>query len=176
MDNLTSFMLCNTSLENDTAKHLLDFFESAPCLREVRLHFVAPTSSAQSGQLVSLGCLKKMEIIGNKPCSLLLDHLLIPVGAELTIQVDYGRIEDHLPRSLDNFMNLSNFTKICLHVDKHSSGMRLSGLNRQLSMKFSRGDTYFNIDSLTVFDTSKTERWEVISAASNYYTSGNSFS
>ena len=48
---------------------------------------------------------------------LLIDHLLIPVGAALERRVGSPRprIEDHLPRSLDNIGNLSNFTRRSIH-------------------------------------------------------------
>ena len=173
MVNLTSFTLRNTSPENDTIGHLLDFFESTPHLREVRLHSATPTFGAQSGQLVQLACLKRMEITGIEPCSILLDHLLIPIGAELTTQVDsFGRIEDHLPRSFDNLRNLSNFTKIHSHADEHSAWMRFNGPNGQVHLELSRRGTYFSIDSLAMFDTSKTEQLEIIG---NHYTSEDSF-
>ena len=114
-----------------------------------------------------------MEITGIEPCSILLDHLLIPVGAELTTQVDsFGRIEDHLPRSFDNLRNLSNFTKIHSHANKHSAWMRFNGLNGQVHLELSRRGTYFSIDSLAMFDTSKTEQLEIIG---NHYTSEDSF-
>ena len=55
------------------------------------------------GRLVSLGWTPCIN--GFEPPSLLLDHLLIPPGAKMTTELDLLglQIEDHLPRSLDNF-------------------------------------------------------------------------
>ena len=53
MVNLTSFKLAHTSPGEVSAAHLLDFFESAPRLRQVELHASAPTSGAQNGRLVT---------------------------------------------------------------------------------------------------------------------------
>ena len=46
MTSLASFVPVSTSRGEVSAKHLLDFFESAPRLREVFLHNSTPTSSA----------------------------------------------------------------------------------------------------------------------------------
>ena len=104
MENLTSLGLFDTSPLS--TRQLLDFFESAPHLQDVDLRFEIPTSCAEDGRLVSLAHLRVMSIEGG-PSSVLLDHLLIPVGARLTVQVDLPRppIEDH-PRFLDNLKNL----------------------------------------------------------------------
>ena len=75
MVNLTTFTLVRTLPGEISVGHFLDFFESAPRLREVRLHAATPTFGAQNGRLASLVCLKRMNIIGGRP-SLLLDHLL----------------------------------------------------------------------------------------------------
>ena len=58
-----------------------------------------------------------MEINGGKPSSLLLDHLLIPAGVTLRIHIESsgGTIENHLPGSLDNLGNLSNFTYVYIN-------------------------------------------------------------
>ena len=93
MINLMSFTLGYTAPGESPVGCLLDFFESAPCLCKIWLHFAAPTFGTQRGRLVSLECLKRMKIVGGSP-SLLLDHLLIPAGAKL-----YGSF--HLPKSLD---------------------------------------------------------------------------
>ena len=76
----------------------------APRLRKVQLHNAVPTSGAQNGRLVSLEYLKRMDIVGGGPSSLLLDHLLIPDGARLTTQVgplslpaEGSLVNGHLP-------------------------------------------------------------------------------
>jgi len=131
MVNLTSFRLCHMLPVDVSIRHLLNFFESAPRLRKIQLHFATPTSGAQDGRLVSLACLKSMIIFGDDPSSLLLNHLLIPIGANLTTQTNVrgSLIEDYLPRSLDNLRNLSDFTKINLRLDEYSPRMRFTGPN-----------------------------------------------
>ena len=87
MTNLTSFTLRYTLLGNFPTKDLLDFLETAPRLRKIHLHSITPTSGVQHGRLVSLACLKRMDILGGGPAYRLLDHLLIPIGAKLTSQI-----------------------------------------------------------------------------------------
>ena len=161
MINLTSFILLHISLGNVPIGQLLDFFEGAPHLREVKLYTATPTSGGQNGRLVPLACLRRMEIKGVEPSSLLLDHLLIPVGARLTIHIgSFGdTIEDHLPRSLDNLRNLSNFTDV--YVGDLYPRMRFVGPNGQLLVTMSQPDTTCVAEHLARFDTSKTERLEV---------------
>ena len=170
MDNLTSFTLCDTSPGNITVMHLLDFFENAPRLCKIRLytirlHTVTPASDAQNGRLVSLTRLKRMCIIDSGPSSLLLDHLLIPVGASLTTQVVLRGplIEDHLPRSLDNLRNLSGFTKIRLFTVGWPPRVELSGPNGQVTMApISQTDTSCMVlESLVQFGVSKVRRLEI---------------
>ena len=97
MANLTSFTLGRTSPGGATVRQILDFFKSAPLLREVNFYFATPTSSGRDCKLVSLACLKRMRITGGGSASLLLDHLLIPIGADLVIEVDLPGppINDH---------------------------------------------------------------------------------
>jgi hypothetical protein len=127
MVNLTSFELHHTKLNRAPIRQLLDFFESTPHLRKVKLLFATPTSGAPNCRLVSLACLKRMSIIGEEPPSLLFNHLIIPVGAELTTEVD--SIEDLLPKSLDNLRNLFNFAKIHLCFRPFYSYAQFSGPN-----------------------------------------------
>ena len=167
MVNLTSFALGYTLVGDFPIKHLLDFLKSAPRLRKVRLHNAIPTSGAQNGRLVSLECLKRMDIIGGGPSSLLLDHLLIPVGAKLTTQVgslgplaDGSLVDGHLPRSLDNLRNFSDST-IQLHLEEFRPRIRFSGPNGQVTMvpTTSRANTTRQVyESLARFDTSKIEQ------------------
>ena len=114
MINLTSFTLSRTPPGTVSVVQLLDFFESAPYLEKVDHYFVNPTAGAQNCRLVSLAHLKHMYIKDDDPPSALLDHLLIPVGAKLEIQARLvsSVIGEHLPRSLDNLKNFSDFTTI----------------------------------------------------------------
>ena len=100
MVNLTLFTLSYTSLGDSSARHLLDFFASAPHLCKIQLHFTTLAFGTQWGRLVSLQNLKRMYIFGGGPPSLLLDHLLILAGAKLMTEVD-SCSSLHLPKSLD---------------------------------------------------------------------------
>jgi len=167
MVNLTSFTLAHVLPVDVSVRRLLDFFESTPHLHNVLLFHTTPTFGAQNGRLVSLARLKKMQIIGDEPSSLLLDHLLIPVGAELTTQIRFWLplVETHLPRSLDNLKNLHNFTEISIHLATHNSQIGFTGPNGKVSSVptavWSGNIAQPVLESLTKFDTLKTERMEI---------------
>ena len=161
MVNLTSLTLSHV-LGAISLGQLPDFFESALRLEAITLHFVIPTAGAQNGRVVSLECLKSMNIEDVDPPSVLLDHLLIPVGPKLEIKAELlsSLIGEHLPRSLDNLKNFSDFTTIRLH----HTDMELSGPNGQVKITLgtSRNDlTVLTLVSLAELDTSKTERLEI---------------
>ena len=165
MVNLTSIMLAHVSWGEDSIKQLLDLFESAPHLRNLNLLAIS-TSGAQSGRLVSLPCLERMEITGGSSASPLLDSLLIPVGADLKIEVDLPDppIKDHPPRFLDNLRNFSNFTDIHICINTFSAEMQFGGPNGQVRMSLTSSrfdDTGFVLESLDQFDTSKVERLRI---------------
>ena len=167
MVNLTSFILSYTPSGAVSIGQLLDFFESAPHLEEVKLYFATPTAGAQNGRSVSLACLKNMCIADDDHApSILLDHLLIPIGVKLEIQADLvgSVIGGHLPRSLDNLKNFSGFTTIKLYPDKHYSQMEFSGPKGQVNITLStfRDDPAdLTLGSLAEFDTSTTEKLEI---------------
>ena len=166
MINLTSFALHYIPPGVVSVRRFLDFFENAPCLEEVELCFVTPAAGAQNGRLVSLACLKSMRIEDDDPASVLLDHLLIPVGAKLEIQAEMlsSLIGVHLPRSLDNLDNLSNFTTIQLYFCRLSPSMKFSGPNGTVSTIFStlpHSSTGLALESLAELDTSRTEWFEI---------------
>jgi hypothetical protein len=166
MVNLTSFTLARTLPSDLSAKHLLDFFEGAPCLRNIGLHLTVRTCGTRNGRLVSLECLEWMYINGGGPISHLLNHLLIPVGAELTTRIESPTfaIEDYLPRSLDNLRNFPNFTAVKLYSGGSNPRMRFTGPNGQVTMipRTSRVDgTRLVLESLAQLDTSKTEQLEI---------------
>ena len=162
MVKLTSLTLVHTSPVS--IGQLLDFFASAPHLCGVNLHFEIPTSGAQSGRLVSLACLKSMRIDGG-PSTVLLNHLLIPVGARLAIEVDLPNpsIVGHPPRFLDNLRNLPDFNTIKLHGGSHLH-IQFSGPNGEVYMAITsrvRWTCDSLLESLALFDTSKTRRLEI---------------
>ena len=172
MANLTSFTLGYSPEPRVSVGQFLDFFEGAPHLLDVDLTFSAPSSGAQNGRLVSLANLRKLYIYGSQPPSLLLDHLLIPAGAKMTTELELSgpRIEDHLPRSLDNLRNLSNFTKIRLHfkhINHEFVSIKFSGPNGQVCMAsmFTDAETTRLVPrSLAVFDTSKITSLEILNS------------
>jgi hypothetical protein len=167
MVNLTSFELCYTPSGGIPTRQFLDFFENAPHLHKIRLYFVTSTSSTQNGRLVSLSCLKRMDVFGDKPPSPLLNHLIIPIGAKLTTEAALGArglpMESLLPRSLYNLRNLSGLTNIHLRMDRRTR-MRFAGPNGQVCMAFldPRGDLARSVvEHLAQFDTSKTEQLKI---------------
>jgi len=166
MVNLTTLALVNVF--QPAVRQLLDFFESAPHLREVELHSSSPTYDAEGGRLVSLGSLKCMCIDGSGKHSLLLDHLLIPVGARLEVEVDLPSppIGNHPPMFFDNLRNIHNFTAIRLSDGGTlRSRMDLSGPNGRVIIfpsVFQPNTPCLSLGSLVQFDTSKTERLEII--------------
>ena len=164
MVNLTSFTLSYTPEEIPVGQ-FLDFFESAPRLEVIELYFAIPKTGTQNGRVVSLECLKSMHIKNEDPPSVLLDHLLSPVGAKLEIRAKLlsSLIGGHLPGSLDNLKNFSNFTAIRLQ----DTDMEFSGPNGQVKITLwtPRDDpTELALESLAEFDTSKTERFEIDSS------------
>jgi hypothetical protein len=164
MVNLTSFSLLFMSPGGATIRQLLDFFESAPHLRKVVLHFATPAPGAQNRQLVSLACLEKMEVTDCGSVSLLLDHLLIPVGARLTIEVDLPNppIKDHPPRFFDNLRNLPNFTTVDLYsANGWKPHVQFNGPNGQVRMIPRTSQVYrarLVLEFLDQFDTSRIEQ------------------
>ena len=60
-----------------------------------------------------------MDVIDCGLTSTFLNHLVVPVGAELTTQPDSQgfTIEEHIPKSLDNLKNVSNLARIDLDLD-----------------------------------------------------------
>ena len=167
MGNLTSFALRHARPGEISISHLLDFFESAPRLQGIRLQFATPTSGGQDGRLVSLACLEWMDISGDEPSSLLLNHLVIPVGTKLTTKAAFRGllIEDHLPKSLDNLKNLSNFTKIHIRTDGLRSLMEFTGPNGEVSVEPVAPHVDLSrlvLEFLAGFETSKTEELEIL--------------
>jgi hypothetical protein len=166
MVNLTSFSLLYIMTGVIPVTQFLDFFEGTPHLRKVDLQFAPLTSGAQNGRLVSLACLEKMAIIGCGSASPLLDHLLIPVGADLKIEAVLPslRNRDHPPRFLDNLRNFPNFTDIYICFEEFDTPMQFSGPNGQveiipISPRFN--NTGFVLRSLIRFDMSKVERLKI---------------
>jgi hypothetical protein len=119
----------------------------------------------QDGRLVSLPHLKMLEIYGPQPPSLLLNHLVIPVGAGAVIHFysTVPQIDELLPGSLDNFRNLSNFTKIHLYFGRISPYMQFTGPNGHFHFILRPGPDPIHLVArfLARFDTSNTQCLEI---------------
>ena len=165
MVNLTSFTLAYTVPNEVTVKRLLDFFESAPRLRKIQLRDATPTSGAQNGRLVSLAYLEWMDVLQGGPSSLLLNHLLIPVGAKLVAMVD---LLGSFPKSLDRIF--SNLTRIHLFIHDYYPRVRFGGPHGLVDMVPGTpqiDSTHSMLESLAGWDTSKTKWLEVHGADSS---------
>ena len=166
--NLTSFTLAFLPPGSSTTQ-LLDFFESAPRLRQVELIYVSPAPIDQNERIVSLTCLKEILICDRQPTSPFIGHLLIPAGASLHTEIEsHSWIEDHLPRSLRNLRNLSNFTQLRLRfrVDDPGFDIKFVGPNGKIRITsiFSVVDPAgVVLEFLDWFDTSTVDTLEVTS-------------
>ena len=166
MVNLTSFKLCCMPPWEIATTQLLDFLESAPRLSEVELYDTGLTYNAQRGRLVSLQYLKKCYVYGWQPSSTFFDHLLIPIGADLTIELDLPHpwVEDHLPKSLNNLRNFPNFNKIDIFFGQISTRLQFSGPNGRVCLElhtFGSNATQIVLKLLALFDTSKIRELEL---------------
>lgn len=170
MGKLTSLSLAFFSGPAIFVGQILEFFQSAPLLREVSLFFVVPMSGACGGGLVTLSHLRKLSICESQPPHFLLNHLIIPVGANLFTEFDSPgpKIDDHLPKSFDNLRNFSHFTKIRLRYDLLSHvSMQFTGPNGQvcIASSFPSPDATEAVPrSLARFDTSKTRCLEIVNS------------
>jgi len=155
MVNLTSFTLIYGS--NTSISQFLEFFESAPHLRDVYIHAEHPVTAVQYERLVPMPCLTRMECSGFLNSNLF-DHLLIPIGTHLKMRVDLPNPIEGAPppKFIDNLKNLLDFTAIWLQTDM--TRMLFSGPNGDVSMTPLPFDTSSMLKYLAYFDTSKTER------------------
>jgi len=158
MVNLTSLTL--HEIRPVSMSQLLDFFESAPHLRDVALQFEIPTGSDQTGRLVSLADLEEMYIDGG-PSSDLLDHLLIPVGARLSAVVEFS--SSHPTRFLSNLRNFPDFTTIKLTADPEPR-IKFSGPKGNVDLNhitYSDDELGLVLEFLALFDTSGTKQLKI---------------
>jgi len=132
--NITSFRLCHFpgTVDPPFTTRLLDFFESAPLLRDITLRHSIPTSSdAPPERLVSLPHLKELSTTSQRAQSILLNHLSIPNGALLLIAFTFNGesspLLDNLPKTLNNLDNLSHVNAINLTFDTKEKSLRLDG-------------------------------------------------
>jgi len=121
MSNLTTLDF-QMGFGNISTTRLLDFFEHAPLLRDIKLIDSLPDySNAPAERLVSLLHLTSLNISDEPVHSILLNHILVPAGASVTLEFGFDGeifpIIDYLPRSLDNVKNISRVTSINLAFD-----------------------------------------------------------
>jgi len=129
LGNLTIFNLSGREI---SLARVLDFFESAPHLHDIRLHYSVPHhSDAPLERKVSLPNLKKLKTIAHPANSVLLNHLSVPSGAEVVLEFTFCGaifpIPAHIPTTLDNLHNLSHITTINLCFGQEQRAMQLHG-------------------------------------------------
>ncbi|KAF9780873.1 hypothetical protein BJ322DRAFT_287211 [Thelephora terrestris] len=147
MSNLTTFTLHGIPKDAILLTQMLNFFESAPHIRDVHLHDSIPSSSdAPVERVVCLPHLEKLEIIAQPAHSILLNHLSIPAGASLSLEFSFSGgespIPSYLPKSSDGLLNLSHITLINLFFGLGKRFVRLKGPSGELQIlgNWTRGD------------------------------------
>ena len=145
LPNLTIFRLSYVPDSGITVVQLLNFFESAPHLRNVTLnHSIPAKSNAHSGRVVYLSHLKNLIIAGEAMHSTLLNHLSIPEGALLVIDFDFNGDESpfphYLPKTTKNLKNLFRITTVNLHFNEMMKFVRLDGPSGGLYISGHRKD------------------------------------
>ena len=132
LSNLTTFNLYEVPEDKILLTQLLDFFESAPYLRHIQLHYSLPSfSNAPTERVVPLPHLEDLSIKADQPDLILLDHLSIPAGASLHLKFGFDNenspISSYLPKSLGCLRNLSHITAVNLFFGWDNVGIQLSG-------------------------------------------------
>ena len=139
-----SLMYCRPGFD---VTQLLDFFESAPLLRAVKLRGLAQgPSGAPPDRTVSLPHLNTLDIDVNMQHTILLNHLCIPAGTSLTLILffRFGNgaflLLDCLPERSSNLRNLTHITTINLLFESAQKFVRLSGPSGSLYILARRTD------------------------------------
>jgi hypothetical protein len=170
LSNLTTFDFRRVPNDKISVTRLLDFFERAPLLSNIKLWDAFPSASnAPPGRVVPLPRLKNFVITAQPAHSILLKHLSIPIGTSLILEFDFesekSPIPYYLPKTFKNLNNLSHITSVNLHCTSGVS-LRLNGPRGELHVYGCRvGDTPFLpvvhrrvLRSLNHFGISVTER------------------
>jgi len=169
LSKLTTFNMCGVPEDNILLTQLLDFFESAPHLRHIRLGSIPTSDDAPTERVVSLPHLKDLNIVAQPAHSILLNHLSTPAGASLRLEFTYSGkespIPSYLPNPLDRLHNISHITAVNLRLASERRSVRLSGPSGELYMvgRWTRGSdkpydgTGAFLRSLSRFDTSRTQ-------------------
>ena len=129
VSNLRTLVLRDIRGENVSVNKLLHLFERAPLLRKIDLWNAFPDSSdAPPGRVESLPNLEflRVDTRARKSHAVLLNHLSVPIGAQITQNFVFDDADSpipfHLPRAFENLKNLSNIASINLDF---VSGVRL---------------------------------------------------
>ena len=133
LPNLTTFCFRNVPSDKVSVTQLLNFFQQAPLLSNIILWDAFPTmSDGLHHRVVTLPCLKFLQITAEPTHSVLLKHLSIPSGATLTLDFecdgDKSPIPICLPKPFNNLKNILPITSINLLCDVGLS-LRLQGPN-----------------------------------------------
>ena len=176
LSNLTTFNLYQAPKDGILLTQLLDFFESAPCLHHIELHYSLPSSSnAPTERVVPLPHLKELSIEAYQTHSILLNHLSIPAGVSLRLEfVLDGEhpISSYLPESLGCLRNLSHITAANLCFGLGEVEIQLSGPSGMLHI-FGEWDCHNTNPRASIFmqflgelDISRT-RWLTVTVYRN---------
>ncbi|KAF9647935.1 hypothetical protein BDM02DRAFT_3187559 [Thelephora ganbajun] len=144
MSKLTTFELCHVMSNKISVTRLLDFFVNAPFLRDIKLDSIPDSSDAPPGRVVSLPCVKSLNIFaGSTSSSISLNHLSLPPGALLDLECDFSGEESplpkFLPKTVENLQNVSCITSIYLVLSEEIS-MQIDGPSGRLSILGCRAD------------------------------------
>ena len=174
LPQLTTFTMSRlVSTEVLSVTRLLDVFSNAPLLSKIELRAIPKSSDAPPRRLVSLPCLESLTILtGETHISTLLNHLSIPAGAFLHLELDFNGVESplpkFLPKNLETLRNIDHITSAYLYFELTVVIVKLDGPSGGLNMRGDRADWIGptttmvsernTLSSLDYFDTSKIQR------------------
>ena len=176
LSNLTTFNLSGVPEGGILLTQLLDFFESTSNLRHIQLDTSLPNSSdAPTERVVPLPHLKDLSMcLFTEEEQPILNHLSIPVGASLHLELEFVNEEPPFSSSLlespGNLRNLSHITAVNLCFDPNQRNIRLNGPSGELCILRSWKREERSLDTgasqviqyLDQFDISRTQ-WLTIS-------------
>ena len=128
---------------------LLDFFDFAPLLQTIKLtNSFASISDAPPERIVHLHNLNRLSILAeDNPPPTLLNHLYIPTGASVELQLSsYGEgspLLDYFPETPPNLKNLTHVTAVNLCFRLRNKYVGLSGPSGSLHL-----DIYWGVQGI----------------------------
>ena len=139
MSKLTSFALQRVPGNKISVTQLLDLFENATFLSEIKLGSAPNSSDAPPERVVPLPHLKSLTILTDlQRSSTLLNHLSIPPGAFLLLGFDLpgdeSLLRTLLPKTSDNLQNISCITSVYLDFVDENFVIRLNGPSGKLRL------------------------------------------